>query len=533
MIKRIFNGGVSARNLKGILIRSNIKSLVINAAIIAFIVTISGNIVKVTPKHDGLNRLVAKIDSTDPDEYHKIPVAKYIGKNGSIEVLDENLNIIYSSTGDHSGNYTPGILNFTSDVDRNTSYSIAAQPLDDDKYEYLISEYRYEEGESHEYDFDDCVLSGITILDDDYDIIYSNMPFSNLNSLNDSDIDALFDNNDRTFSVKHLIKSDNGRLNYLIIHLDAGLKPIDAFIWRITVISVILSVIISLIVNFILSGRDAKKLKEQIHHISKVINDITEDNDVEKNAILKLEEFKAVAESLEMAGNRIRKRLHDKNYHTTGYIHDINNSLTSIMAYATELGMDDNTEEENENFLSIVLSKAAEASELSECLSEYNKLCSPDFVLDMEEHDLAEVYIEFIKASRKEFKANDLSTEIDVPYFPVPVIIDKFQLLRVFNNFKNNFIKYCESGDVIYFGMHVSEDAAIIEIGNNGSAIEPEIREQIFNTYIKGRNSKQGSGLGLALAAKLISMHSGSIELADDNSLKYTNLFRIELPLSG
>lgn len=486
MIKKIFGNVISSQNEKGLILHANLATMIVNIMIFSLILVISGKITKLISKRDNLNEFLNRIDLVKNNEYQKIPIKKYIGANGYIEILDEDLNVIYPDTGEHSKKYSRAVFNFISDVDRNTSYSIMEQFLKNGRTEYIISEYSYDEGEYREYDFESTVLTGMTVLDEDYNIIYSNMSLSQAEALNSNDIDALFENNDRTFSVKHLIPSENGKIRYLIAHLDAGSKPVDRFINRLIFVSIILAIAISIILNFVFSGMAAAKINEKIHA---------------------------------------------RNYHTAGYIHDINNSLTSIMGYVGELSRGGNTEEEKENFLNIVLQKAEDASELSKCFYDFYRFNSPDFKLNAVPCDLVAIYKRFIAKSFREFRTHGFFPEIRISLTSAHALIDEIQIERVFNNLKNNFIKYCNSGTVVYFGIHTVKDTLVVEIGNNGSPIDEAIRKKIFTPYIKGKNSLSGSGLGLALSAKIVSLHSGKIELTKDNSRNITTLFRIELPL--
>ena len=65
-----------------------------------------------------------------------------------------------------------------------------------------------------------------------------------------------------------------------------------------------------------------------------------------------------------------------------------------------------------------------------------------------------------------------------------------------------------------------------VEVMDNGPGISEDIRDEIFDPFVSGRNN--GTGLGLALTNKIISDHNGLISL---NSKPGNTVFRISLPV--
>jgi len=63
-----------------------------------------------------------------------------------------------------------------------------------------------------------------------------------------------------------------------------------------------------------------------------------------------------------------------------------------------------------------------------------------------------------------------------------------------------------------------------IEVIDDGPGLPPEIAEDIFDPFVSGREN--GTGLGLALAAKIISDHDGWISVS---SVPGRTVFRISL----
>ena len=71
------------------------------------------------------------------------------------------------------------------------------------------------------------------------------------------------------------------------------------------------------------------------------------------------------------------------------------------------------------------------------------------------------------------------------------------------------------------------EGRVILEVSDDGPGVPPEIAPRIFDPLVTGRVG--GSGLGLALAKRIVAAHGGSIALAASDGGKGAT-FRIELP---
>ena len=71
----------------------------------------------------------------------------------------------------------------------------------------------------------------------------------------------------------------------------------------------------------------------------------------------------------------------------------------------------------------------------------------------------------------------------------------------------------------------VDRDAVLVEVADDGPGVSPEIAARIFDPLVTGRSG--GSGLGLALARRIVAAHGGSIALVDSVS---GACFRIRIP---
>jgi nitrogen-specific signal transduction histidine kinase len=65
----------------------------------------------------------------------------------------------------------------------------------------------------------------------------------------------------------------------------------------------------------------------------------------------------------------------------------------------------------------------------------------------------------------------------------------------------------------------------LIEVADDGPGVPPEIAEALFEPLVTARTG--GTGLGLALARRIVAAHDGTIELLPTTT---GATFRIELP---
>lgn len=73
---------------------------------------------------------------------------------------------------------------------------------------------------------------------------------------------------------------------------------------------------------------------------------------------------------------------------------------------------------------------------------------------------------------------------------------------------------------------HADGDAVLIEVADDGPGVPSELAARIFDPLVTGRSG--GSGLGLALARRIVAAHGGSIALVGSN---VGACFHVRIPL--
>ena len=107
-----------------------------------------------------------------------------------------------------------------------------------------------------------------------------------------------------------------------------------------------------------------------------------------------------------------------------------------------------------------------------------------------------------------------------------------FQIKQVFQNLLTNALKYHREDVPPIISIDSREEGDMIEIlvQDNGIGINEKYRNKIFEPFqrLHGRNSYEGTGMGLAICKKIIEKHHGTIKVS--NHQQEGSIFIISLP---
>jgi PAS domain S-box-containing protein len=108
-------------------------------------------------------------------------------------------------------------------------------------------------------------------------------------------------------------------------------------------------------------------------------------------------------------------------------------------------------------------------------------------------------------------KANHVNVEIQ-PGLPI-VMCDRQRLGEVLQNLLENAVKYMgnQPRPQILFGMRSEYDKNIFFVEDNGPGIDKKYHQNIFGLFNKLDAKSGGTGIGLALAKRIIEVHGGEI----------------------
>jgi signal transduction histidine kinase len=116
-------------------------------------------------------------------------------------------------------------------------------------------------------------------------------------------------------------------------------------------------------------------------------------------------------------------------------------------------------------------------------------------------------------------------------YQRVPLLVNSFgsELNQVWTNIIDNAIDaMCGKGE-LRVRTYRDDNCVVVEIGDDGPGIPPDIQPHIFEPFFTTKGVGQGTGLGLDTALRIVKKHRGSIQVS---SKPGDTLFQVWLPLA-
>ena len=116
----------------------------------------------------------------------------------------------------------------------------------------------------------------------------------------------------------------------------------------------------------------------------------------------------------------------------------------------------------------------------------------------------------------------------------LPVDGNPDELHRMVLNLLDNAVRHTPPGSTIELRLRAEGADAVVEVADDGPGVPTELREQIFERFVRGEGPADtavggGSGLGLAIVSAVATSHGGSAEVG--KSELGGAVFRVRLPL--
>jgi signal transduction histidine kinase len=116
-------------------------------------------------------------------------------------------------------------------------------------------------------------------------------------------------------------------------------------------------------------------------------------------------------------------------------------------------------------------------------------------------------------------------------YEKIPLLVNSFgsELNQVWTNIIDNAIDAMGGKGELRIRTYKDDNCVVVEIGDNGPGISPEIQGHIFEPFFTTKGVGEGTGLGLDTVQRIVKKHRGTIQVT---SKPGNTCFKVFLPLA-
>jgi len=196
--------------------------------------------------------------------------------------------------------------------------------------------------------------------------------------------------------------------------------------------------------------------------------------------------------------------------------HEFRTPLALIKGYATTLLADDvawNRADQTE-FLRMVSGEADRLTDLVQRILDMRRIDAGMLHVEKMAVDF-DVVIEATLASTAHHSDRTIVRE----FAPLVVEIDAARVTTALRNLVENACKYSPPDQPVEVAVAVEGNEVMVTVRDYGPGVAPEMRDRIFDTFVRGEvglgTSQGGVGLGLAIGKGFIAAHGGTMFLRE------------------
>lgn len=211
-----------------------------------------------------------------------------------------------------------------------------------------------------------------------------------------------------------------------------------------------------------------------------------------------------------------------------GFTHDFNNLLTTIVGFS-QIGLFKDIENQLKDYLNVIYNTAMDGKAMVDKIQEFVK---GNNIREKRLHrinDLVKSSINMIKYKIK-FNTEKLGKEIVLKEelnSERCIYADEFEIRQVFLNVLLNALAAMEDGGTLTVKTYDENEKVYVQITDTGVGMSENVKRRIFDPFFTTKG-KEGTGLGLNTAKKIIENHSADIVV--DSEMGVGTTFTIIFP---
>lgn len=245
------------------------------------------------------------------------------------------------------------------------------------------------------------------------------------------------------------------------------------------------------------------------------------------------DEIGELADTINDMSNQISRSEKMQSEFISSVSHELRTPLTAISGWSETLLSAGGSVEaaETRRGLNIILRESKRLTGMVEELLEFTRMQDGRFTLNVTQSDIRAEFEDTVfmygsRLAQEGIELQYLENDGDIPEIPC----DASRMRQVFLNLLDNAAKHGGEGGKITTEICADGGDVVIRIRDFGPGIPEEELPLVKKKFYKGTSKARGSGIGLAVCEEIVTMHGGTLTLA--NADGGGTLVTIRLPIT-
>jgi PAS domain S-box-containing protein len=210
---------------------------------------------------------------------------------------------------------------------------------------------------------------------------------------------------------------------------------------------------------------------------------------------------------------------------TSGVAHEVKNPINAIVVHLEVLRQKlKEIDPDTKRHMDVIGSEIQRLDRVVQTLVDFSRPVD----LRLADMDLRKLVDDVVLLASPAAEQHQVRIERQTSQESMPVRIDADLVKQAVLNIVINGVQAMSSGGNLGIATRREGENALITIRDHGPGIAPDIRDKVFNLYFTTK--KGGSGIGLAMAYRVVQLHHGSLEFT--SIPEHGTIFYLRFPLA-
>jgi len=211
--------------------------------------------------------------------------------------------------------------------------------------------------------------------------------------------------------------------------------------------------------------------------------------------------------------------------------HELRNSIAPIVNAVHLIRLRGSADRELPAILSIIERQVAAMTRMLDSIVEADRLLRGEITLQTRRIDPTSAIQTALESKRPLIEGRRQHLHFTPVEGQVWIDADQARLAQALANVLDNAARYTDEGGEISIGVDAVVNEVEIRIKDSGRGIAADALPEIFDAFAMRHPAREGLGVGLTIARKLIELHGGRITVHSDGE-GHGSMFVISIPLA-